>query len=138
MARPRKRHVQQELKLTRGGKRPGAGRPKKGLRASEPHKRRPRVRASEPNHVVLRSAPAVNNLRRREIYHAVRKAMITTFVRENFRIVHISLQGTHVHLLVEADDKMALARGMQAFQISAAKHINAAISKRRKARRRGS
>ena len=34
-----------------------------------------------------------------------------------------------MHLLVEADDKAALASGMQGFQISAAKHLNAAINK---------
>jgi hypothetical protein len=44
-----------------------------------------------------------------------------------------------VHLLVEAKDKAALARGMQGFQISAAKQLNRAISKRRPGpRRRGS
>ena len=43
-----------------------------------------------------------------------------------------------MHLLVEADDKAALASGMQGFQISAAKHLNAAISKGRPGpRRRG-
>jgi putative transposase len=33
-----------------------------------------------------------------------------------------------VHLLVEADNKRALTRGMQSFQISAAKHLNRAVS----------
>jgi hypothetical protein len=43
-----------------------------------------------------------------------------------------------VHLLVEAQDKKALASGMQGFQISAAKHLNAAISKGKPGpRRRG-
>jgi REP-associated tyrosine transposase len=42
-------------------------------------------------------------------------------------------------LLVEAEHKEALAVGMKGFQISAAKHLNAAISKRRPGpRRRGS
>jgi REP element-mobilizing transposase RayT len=53
-----------------------------------------------------------------------------------FRIVHLSIQHTHVHMLVEADHKTALSKGMQSFQISAAKHINAAYSKRRGLRRR--
>jgi putative transposase len=47
--------------------------------------------------------------------------------RADFRIVQISIQRSHVHMLVEADDKRALARGMQGFQISAAKHINAML-----------
>src|SRR5262249_13943706 len=39
--------------------------------------------------------------------------------------------------IVEADHKMALSRGMQSFQISAAKHLNRAASKGRAERRRG-
>jgi putative transposase len=59
--------------------------------------------------------------------------------RGDFRIVHLSIQRTHVHLLVEATDKAALSSGMQGFQISAAKHLNAAISRGRPGpRRRGS
>ena len=44
--------------------------------------------------------------------------------RTDFRIVHISIQSNHIHLLVEANDPEALARGMQAFQISAARKLN--------------
>ena len=142
MARARKRHIQQDLRYPdkngqrRGGKRPGAGRPKSGAFASQPHKRRPRLKASEPVQVTIRAVKEVGRLRHFEAYHAVRKAIVATFGRENFRIVHLSIQGTHVHLLIEADDRMALARGMQAFQISAAKHLNAAITKRLGLRKR--
>jgi REP element-mobilizing transposase RayT len=87
---------------------------------------------------VLRTVRAVGGLRRRCVWQAIREATLTTAPREDFRIVHLSLQRTHVHLIVEADDKAALARGMQGFQISAAKHLNAAISKGRPGpRRRG-
>jgi len=68
-------------------------------------------------------------LRRRLAYQAIREATLTTARRENFRIVQLSIQRTHLHLLVEADDEAALAAGLQGFQISAAKHLNAAISK---------
>ncbi|HEX7843229.1 MAG TPA: transposase [Kofleriaceae bacterium] len=89
-------------------------------------------------HVVLRVIAEVGNLRRRCVYQAIREATLTTALRENFRIVHLSIQRTHIHLLVEADGKKALAAGMQGFQISAAKHLNAAISKGRLGpRRRG-
>ena len=77
-------------------------------------------------------------MRRRFTYRAIREATLTTARREDFRIVHVSIQRTHVHLLVEANDKDALASGMQGFQISAAKHLNAAISRGRPGpRRRG-
>ena len=132
MARVRKRRGQQELQFSRrGGKRPGAGRPKKGKRASEPHKRRLAVKPSEPVHVTLRTVDGLPRLRTRSAYKAVREAAITMLRHDSCRIVHLSIQRNHVHLLVEADDRMALARGMQAFQISAAKHINAALGRRR-------
>ena len=89
-------------------------------------------------HVSLRVVSAVGNLRRRCVYQAIREATLTTARRENFRIVQLSIQRDHVHLIVEAKDKHALAAGMQGFQISAAKHLNAAISKGRPGpRRRG-
>jgi REP element-mobilizing transposase RayT len=113
----------------RGGKRRGAGRPPKGARAGAPHKKRAELTKNDPVHIVLRVVAAVGSLRRRCVYRAVREATLTTARRENFRIVHLSLQRTHIHLLVEAEDQYALASGMQGFQISAAKHINAAISK---------
>jgi REP element-mobilizing transposase RayT len=122
----------------RGGKRRGAGRKPKGRRAGSPHKARPEFKARHPVHVVLRVIGAVGNLRRRFTYRAIREATLTTARREDFRIVHVSIQRTHVHLLVEADHKRALASGMQGFQISAAKHLNAAISKGKSGpRRRG-
>jgi REP element-mobilizing transposase RayT len=122
----------------RGGKRRGAGRPPKGARAGSPHKARPDLPARYPVHVTLRVVRAVGNLRRREVYHAIREATLATAWREDFRIVHLSVQRTHIHLLVEASDKAALSKGMQGFQISAAKQLNAAISKGRPGpRRRG-
>jgi putative transposase len=122
----------------RGGKRANAGRKPKGQRAGSPHRERPALAARYPVHVVLRTVEAVGSLRRRSTYHAIRAATIVVGGRDNFRIVQLSIQRTHVHLIVEADGKLALARGMQAFQISAAKHLNAAISKGRSGpRRRG-
>src|SRR3954471_11999836 len=123
----------------RGGKRHGAGRPPKGPRAGSPHKARPYLHARYPVHVVLRVIAAVGNLRRRFTYRAIREATLTTARREDFRIVHLSIQRTHLHLIVEARHKDALAAGMQGFQISAAKHLNAAISRGTPGpRRRGS
>jgi REP element-mobilizing transposase RayT len=137
--RPRRSEPEQlVLWKKRGGKRRGAGRPSKGPRAGSPHKERPFLHARYPVHVTLRVVGAVGNLRRRRVYHAIREATLTTALREDFRIVHLSIQRTHVHLLVEANDKASLAKGMQGFQISAAKHLNAAISKGRSGpRRRG-
>ena len=139
MPRVRKRHQQQTLRFgdKRGGKRPGAGRPPKGPRSSERHAKREAFRRYQPVHVVARVANDVGELRTSQAYRAVRKALVTTFIRDDFRVVHLSIQNTHLHLLVEAEHRTALSRGMQAFQISAARHLNAAVSKRRAKRRRG-
>ena len=125
------------LRGTWGGKRAGAGRPTKRIRPSEPHKKRPFLKASHPVHVTARVAPDLRQLRTRDLYHAIRFATYAAAKRERFRIVHLSIQRDHVHLIVEAADRMKLARGMQSFEISAAKHINRAVSERRGKRRRG-
>ena len=122
----RKRHAQQDL-FRRGGKRKGAGRKPKGARAGSAHQARPRIKPSQALHVVMRVVPAVGNMRRRELYKALRDATITAALREHFRIIHLSIQRTHIHMMVEAEDRGALARGMQGFQVSAARNINTAL-----------
>jgi len=107
-----------------------------GQHPSERHEIRPTLRPAHPVHVTLRATREVGTLRLRGIYAAFRRAIVTTFRRTSFRIVHLSIQSTHVHLLVEADNRMCLARGLQGFQISAAKHINAALGKMRGVERR--
>jgi REP element-mobilizing transposase RayT len=124
--RERRRHIQQSL-FRRGGKRKGAGRKPRGARAGERHEARPDIEPSHALHVVMRVVPDVGSLRRRKLYKAMRDATITAALREWFRIVHISLQRTHVHLIVEAEDKAALGRGMQGFQVSAARNINTVL-----------
>jgi REP element-mobilizing transposase RayT len=119
------------LPATWGGKRKGAGRPKRGFRASERHETRARLLPSQPVHVTMRCAHGVPNLRCRAVYRAIRWATISAADRgDAFRIVHVSIQRTHVHMLVEATHRMALARGMQGFASSAARLINSATGHR--------
>src|SRR5262245_47472693 len=110
LSRVRKQHIQQQL-FRRGGKRKGAGRKPKGRSAGSRHEARPEIKPSHVLHVVLRVAPTVGNMRRRPMYKAVRYASLVAALRERFRICHISIQRTHIHMLVEADDKRALTRG---------------------------
>jgi hypothetical protein len=114
---------------TWGGKREGAGRPPKGKRAGVSHARRARHEASKPQHVTLRVLPDVMRLRTRAMYRCIRRALLGTLARSDFRMCHTSIQGNHVHFVVEADDNRALARGMQGFMISCAKKINAALER---------
>ncbi len=136
MARLRKRHQQQEL-FRHGGRRRGAGRPitPGRTRASERHRPRPAIDRHKPVHVTLRVVDELAALRNRDVYHAIHRAMTRLYERGDCRITGVSIQRSHIHLLVEATDAAALARGMQALQISAARRINRAFSKGRGVRR---
>lgn len=114
----------------RGGARPGAGRPAKGPRPSEPHVTRPTLAARHPVHVTARVARAVGRLQRRRCYAAIRRAVRTALGRTDFRIIDLDVRANRLELLVEADDRMALARGMQGFQIACARHLNRALRRR--------
>ncbi|MDB4960326.1 MAG: hypothetical protein JWP01_325 [Myxococcales bacterium] len=113
-----------------GGARAGAGRPAKGAIASERHQVRPTLTAHQPVHVITRVLGAVAPLRRRDTYRAIRRALRTSLARSDFRIVRLVVRSSRLELLVEADDKAALARGMQGFQVAAARRLNTALSRR--------
>lgn len=108
----------------RGGRRPGAGRRPCGARAGEPHAKRPFVTPRQPVHVVLRVSEAIGRLRRGAVYRAVRSALFTSFARQHFRVIHISIQAHHLHLICEADDRLALANGVRGLSISVAHRLN--------------
>ena len=138
MAKPRKRHLQQSFQFrTWGGHRDGAGRKQVNERKSQPHRTRPPIRPSYAVHVSLRIAAELMRLRRRAAYQIVHHAMRVVLRRSDFWIVHASIQANHLHLLVEANSAMALARGIQAFSISAARRLNQAEANRTGVTRRG-
>lgn len=114
-----------------GGARPGAGRPASGPVPSEPHKRRPLLSPRHPVHVTSRLLRASwRALPRGDTYRALRRALARSLARDDFRIVHIALLRTKLELIVEADSSIALARGMQGFQVSAAKSLNRLAGRR--------
>jgi hypothetical protein len=47
-----------------------------------------------------------------------------------FRVVHFSVQSDHVHLVVEGDDGVRLARGVQGLAARCAKAVNRAVRRR--------
>src|SRR5262245_57002657 len=113
-----------EAKKTHGGARRGAGRPRSGLRRGGPHRARPALSHYHPVHVTLRTERDVPRLRQGCIYRALRRVLVRYLGRGDFRIVHISIQHNHIHLIVEAADARALTRGMQSFAINAARAVN--------------
>jgi REP element-mobilizing transposase RayT len=112
-------------------KKPRRGRPPiLGRRVSEGHRVRAALPAKTPVHVTMRVKKSVGRLRQRKVYQAVRKATLHVLRAGALRIVHLSIQQDHLHAIVEASDRDSLARGIQGFQISAARHINRAIGHR--------
>jgi REP element-mobilizing transposase RayT len=71
------------------------------------------------------------------MYAVVKHALRIAGEHDDFRIIHFSVQGNHIHLLVEAESKQALAEGMQSFEISLAKLINAVMTRKRRQKRKG-
>ena len=64
------------------------------------------------------------NLRAPATYAVVRRALADGCDRPGFRLVQFSVQTNHLHLMVEADGNVALARGMQGLAIRTAKRLN--------------
>jgi REP element-mobilizing transposase RayT len=126
------RHPQLALELPqRGGKRRrGAGRRPKGARAGVSHHGRPRVSRHHPVHVTLRVREHVWNLRSRRCFRLIEAALASSRARGLVRVVHVSVQGNHVHLIAEADDALALARGMKGLEVRVARALNRLMSRR--------
>jgi hypothetical protein len=116
---------------TWGGARRGAGKPARSAIASEPHKRRPPLARGESVHIVARVARGVGSLARTPARTAIERAVALSLRRNDFRIVRLAIGGRSrsVELVVEADDRLALARGMQGFQVAAARGLNRAAAR---------
>ena len=112
-------------KPKRGGARLNAGRKKSvEFRFDPSHAARPDLSFQHPVHVMLRTLASVPRLRQRAGYEAIRRALVHFIDGDDFRVVHISIQRNHLHLIVEAAHKQALRRGMQRFAIRAARALN--------------
>ena len=75
-------------------------------------------------HVTVRTRRHVWNLRSSRCYHLIRTAFERSRGRFGARLIHFTVLGNHVHLILEADDERALARAMKGFQIRIAKALN--------------
>src|SRR6185503_9351651 len=98
---------------------------------SQPHKRRPPLARGESVRIVARVVRAVGDLDRSAARTAIARAVALSRRRADFTIAAVA---THpqprLELVVEAVDRIALARGMQGFQVSLARGLNAAAKRR--------
>jgi putative transposase len=125
--RPLKRMRQVEMRFrTWGGKRAGAGRrPNVVGKPMQSHLARPKF-ARFPQHVTIRMLPSVWNMRSQRCFSVLQRAMWRGSAKAElgFKLVHFAVMGNHIHMLVEANGKEALSRGMQGLNIRIAKALN--------------
>jgi REP element-mobilizing transposase RayT len=96
------------------------------------HERRERFTAREPNHVTLRMVEGLGSLRKGRFLRVVKRAISAGGRRQTFRVCHFNLLSNHLHLLVEADGNLALARGMQGLAVRLASGLNRVLKRKGK------
>jgi REP element-mobilizing transposase RayT len=111
------------VEKTHGGKRAGAGRKKTGRCRDVPHRARPELSGKHPVHVSLRLRVRRSH-RNRDVYRIVYLVLTHLLARKDFRVCHVSIQHSHVHMIVEAADRRALSAGMKSFGISFARRYH--------------
>ena len=94
-----------------GGRRAGAGRKRQGSRKRVPHRARPKLASRFPVHVTVRMLGGLPRLRGFDSAKVLRRAFVHGCKHDGFRICQFSVQGNHIHLICEAKNNRALARG---------------------------
>jgi REP element-mobilizing transposase RayT len=129
--RPRTRRPQQaELPFRQhGGARRGAGRKPKALLPGVTHTPRAILPARHPVHVTVKLRQGLPKLRQpRE-----RAVLLAAFAKakqragrtgKTFRLTHFAILNDHLHLIVETQDRQALARAVQGLLIRIARALN--------------
>ena len=117
------RQLSLPLGSTWGGRRKGAGRKPGSGPGRVAHRARPTHCARNPVHVTLRST--LKSLRDSFVFPTLTGVLRELRVRaEQFRVVHYSVQETHIHLVVEAASARALSTGLRSLTIRIAKRVN--------------
>jgi REP element-mobilizing transposase RayT len=93
------------------------------------HRRRPVLPRKTPVHVTLRLVAGVPALRRFKTVRYIRRC-IQLAHKGTFRVIEFSVQVDHVHLIVEAEDRRALSRGMQGLKVRLARRLNRLFGRR--------
>ena len=109
-----------------GGERPGAGRPEipEHKRKGVPHRPRRKLAASRPLHATVRLRQGLLSLRSHRAHRQILRCFSRARERFGFRLIHYSVQSSHLHLVCEAKNRQAMSRGMQGLLIRVAKALN--------------
>jgi len=115
--------MQAIAKRPRGGRREGAGRKPNGKVAGVSHAARPFHEGAHPVLVTQRFVRDLPSMREPALGAAVAESVRAARSR-TFQVIHFSIQGDHLHLVVEAGSKRSLSRGVQGLTIRLARRLN--------------
>jgi REP element-mobilizing transposase RayT len=88
-----------------------------------PHREREEIPRGKPVHVTIKlNSGVVNTLRNKILFKKIQRS-ITLARRKGIRLVHFTVQKDHIHLMIESENKIQLARSMQSLKISLAKSL---------------
>ena len=79
--------------------------------------------------MTLKVQRGVPNLRTKRIIREIERSFVKGCERGDFRVVHYSIQRDHAHLLVEANGREALGRGMKSLAARFARAVNRALGR---------
>jgi len=127
----RKAGKQLTLELrTHGGARRGAGRKPNGSRPRVAHASRGTLGGGLPVLVTMKVPAGIANLRNRQRFRCVLQGLRKASERFGTRIVELSVQHDHVHLVVESQNARALSRAMQGLAVRLARSLNRSLGRR--------
>jgi REP element-mobilizing transposase RayT len=89
-----------------------------------PHLKREEFGSRRAVHVTQRVRPDVGHLRKQAPAQVLLRTFRDAAERFGTRIAHYSIQGNHLHFVIEADDSSALRKGMQGLAIRIALRLN--------------
>jgi REP element-mobilizing transposase RayT len=113
-----------------GGKRKGAGRKPKGEKAGVAHRPRAEFKARFPVHVTIKLMGGLPSLRHLETRDVILDCLERAKERFGMRVIHFSVQTNHIHLIIEAEDRDSITRGMKGLQVRFARNMNRHWSRR--------
>ena len=77
-------------------------------------------------HITARLRAGLPSMRRKDAHRAILRAFEAGSERNGFRLTQYSVQSNHIHLIVEAPNRLALSRGLQGLLIRVARALNRA------------
>jgi putative transposase len=96
------------------------------------HRVRPHHDWRHPTHISFKAVAGAPGLRTQRVLKIVH-SLIARVIRRyegRFRVNHFSVQETHLHLIVEADDRVRIWRGVQWLSSRIARALNVLVGRR--------